>query len=51
MLAISTRPIIMAKINSHLWPSGNVTVVAPMLIPFVVKAEPTCGSLFPTYGL
>lgn len=41
MLAISTRPIIIAKIKSHLWLSGSAIVVAPMLIPFVVKAEPT----------
>ena len=41
MVRISTRPIVMAAIMSHLYAMGMATVVAPIETPFVESAEPT----------
>lgn len=41
---ISTLPMIIATIMSHLYPNPIETVVTPIENPFVVKAEPTSNN-------
>jgi len=43
---ISTFPIVIAAIISHLYANGIATEMAPMEIPVVVMAEPTSNSAF-----